>query len=105
MRGIWGVILNHNVCLLVLSCRFTGMNLPPPVISSKNWLRLHFTSDGNHRQEGFSAQYQGKCSLPALTVHRVCLAKLFLPRNLRLTSCMILLCTGFVFQVGIQALL
>uniref|UniRef100_A0A6I8P0Q8 CUB and Sushi multiple domains 2 n=1 Tax=Ornithorhynchus anatinus TaxID=9258 RepID=A0A6I8P0Q8_ORNAN len=31
-----------------------------PVISSKNWLRLHFTSDGNHRQKGFSAQYQGK---------------------------------------------
>uniref|UniRef100_A0A8D2NMZ8 CUB and Sushi multiple domains 2 n=1 Tax=Zosterops lateralis melanops TaxID=1220523 RepID=A0A8D2NMZ8_ZOSLA len=39
---------------------FTGMNLPAPVISSKNWLRLHFTSDGNHRQKGFSAQYQGK---------------------------------------------
>ncbi|KFO76893.1 CUB and sushi domain-containing protein 2, partial [Cuculus canorus] len=38
---------------------FTGMNLPAPVISSKNWLRLHFTSDGNHRQKGFSAQYQG----------------------------------------------
>ncbi|XP_019343511.2 CUB and sushi domain-containing protein 2 isoform X1 [Alligator mississippiensis] len=37
---------------------FTGMNLPAPVISSKNWLRLHFTSDGNHRQKGFSAQYQ-----------------------------------------------
>uniref|UniRef100_A0A8C5NLT2 CUB and Sushi multiple domains 2 n=4 Tax=Passeriformes TaxID=9126 RepID=A0A8C5NLT2_JUNHY len=39
---------------------FTGMNLPAPVISSKNWLRLHFTSDGNHRQKGFSAQYQVK---------------------------------------------
>ncbi|XP_029427966.1 CUB and sushi domain-containing protein 2 isoform X2 [Rhinatrema bivittatum] len=39
---------------------FTGTNLPPPVISSKNWLRLHFTSDGNHRQKGFSAQYQVK---------------------------------------------
>ncbi|NXV83270.1 CSMD2 protein, partial [Atlantisia rogersi] len=38
----------------------TGMNLPAPVISSKNWLRLHFTSDGNHRQKGFSAQYQVK---------------------------------------------
>ncbi|XP_025063844.1 CUB and sushi domain-containing protein 2 [Alligator sinensis] len=36
------------------------MNLPAPVISSKNWLRLHFTSDGNHRQKGFSAQYQVK---------------------------------------------
>ncbi|CAH2222352.1 Hypothetical predicted protein [Pelobates cultripes] len=39
---------------------FTGTNLPPPVISSKNWLRLHFTSDSNHRQRGFSAQYQVK---------------------------------------------
>ncbi|XP_062852030.1 CUB and sushi domain-containing protein 1-like [Trichomycterus rosablanca] len=38
----------------------TGMNLPSPVISSKNWLRLHFTSDSNHRREGFSAQYQVK---------------------------------------------
>ncbi|KAB0386866.1 hypothetical protein FD755_001822, partial [Muntiacus reevesi] len=37
---------------------FTGASLPAPVISSKNWLRLHFTSDGNHRQRGFSAQYQ-----------------------------------------------
>lgn len=40
--------------------RFTGASLPAPVISSKNWLRLHFTSDGNHRQRGFSAQYQGR---------------------------------------------
>ncbi|XP_063092103.1 CUB and sushi domain-containing protein 2 isoform X4 [Cavia porcellus] len=39
---------------------FTGGSLPAPVISSKNWLRLHFTSDGNHRQRGFSAQYQVK---------------------------------------------
>ncbi|XP_027021418.2 CUB and sushi domain-containing protein 1 isoform X3 [Tachysurus fulvidraco] len=38
----------------------TGMNLPSPVISSKNWLRLHFTSDSNHRRKGFSAQYQVK---------------------------------------------
>ncbi|MBN3309505.1 CSMD1 protein, partial [Amia calva] len=36
----------------------TGMNLPSPVISSKNWLRLHFTSDSNHRRKGFNAQYQ-----------------------------------------------
>uniref|UniRef100_A0A8C8AY99 CUB and Sushi multiple domains 2 n=1 Tax=Otus sunia TaxID=257818 RepID=A0A8C8AY99_9STRI len=48
---------------------FTGMNLPAPVISSKNWLRLHFTSDGNHRQKGFSAQYQGKYSLQELAPH------------------------------------
>ncbi|XP_049337518.1 CUB and sushi domain-containing protein 1 isoform X2 [Astyanax mexicanus] len=38
----------------------TGMNLPSPVISSKNWLRLHFTSDSNHRRKGFSSQYQVK---------------------------------------------
>ncbi|XP_042194838.1 CUB and sushi domain-containing protein 1 [Callorhinchus milii] len=38
----------------------TGMNLPSPVISSKNWLRLHFTSDSNHKQKGFNAQYQVK---------------------------------------------
>ncbi|KAK9526222.1 hypothetical protein VZT92_014933 [Zoarces viviparus] len=40
--------------------RFTGPNLPSPIISSKNWLRLHFTSDGNHKLRGFSAQYQVK---------------------------------------------
>lgn len=47
---------------LPIACprRFTGASLPAPVISSKNWLRLHFTSDGNHRQRGFSAQYQGR---------------------------------------------
>ncbi|XP_045432188.1 CUB and sushi domain-containing protein 1 isoform X1 [Pipistrellus kuhlii] len=38
----------------------TGMNLPSPVISSRNWLRLHFTSDGNHRRKGFNAQFQVK---------------------------------------------
>uniref|UniRef100_A0A8C1UMN4 CUB and Sushi multiple domains 2 n=1 Tax=Cyprinus carpio TaxID=7962 RepID=A0A8C1UMN4_CYPCA len=42
------------------SSQFTGPNLPSPIISSKNWLRLHFTSDGNHKLKGFSAQYQGK---------------------------------------------
>lgn len=60
MPGL-GVTPGILTCLCsLLSCRFTGMNLPAPVISSKNWLRLHFTSDGNHRQKGFSAQYQGK---------------------------------------------
>lgn len=44
----------------ILSSRLTGMNLPSPVISSKNWLRLHFTSDSNHRRKGFNAQFQGK---------------------------------------------
>uniref|UniRef100_A0A8C0U790 CUB and Sushi multiple domains 1 n=1 Tax=Cyanistes caeruleus TaxID=156563 RepID=A0A8C0U790_CYACU len=38
----------------------SGMNLPSPVISSKNWLRLHFTSDSNHRRKGFNAQFQVK---------------------------------------------
>ncbi|XP_075058584.1 CUB and sushi domain-containing protein 1 [Mixophyes fleayi] len=38
----------------------TGMNLPSPVISNKNWLRLHFTSDSNHRRKGFNAQFQVK---------------------------------------------
>ncbi|XP_043915904.1 CUB and sushi domain-containing protein 1-like [Protopterus annectens] len=37
--------------------------MPSPVISSKNWLRLHFTSDENHKQKGFSAQYQVKKSV------------------------------------------
>ncbi|KPP78874.1 CUB and sushi domain-containing protein 1-like [Scleropages formosus] len=45
---------------LAIFSRFTGPNLPSPVISSKNWLRLHFTSDGNHKLRGFSAQYQVK---------------------------------------------
>ncbi|XP_048086105.1 CUB and sushi domain-containing protein 1 [Alosa alosa] len=39
---------------------FTGPNLPSPIISSKNWLRIHFTTDGNHKLRGFSAQYQVK---------------------------------------------
>uniref|UniRef100_A0A3Q3JM08 CUB and Sushi multiple domains 1 n=1 Tax=Monopterus albus TaxID=43700 RepID=A0A3Q3JM08_MONAL len=38
----------------------TGTILPSPVISNKNWLRIHFTSDSNHRRKGFSAQYQVK---------------------------------------------
>ncbi|XP_059839979.1 CUB and sushi domain-containing protein 3 [Hypanus sabinus] len=41
----------------------SGMNLPPPIISNKNWLRLHFISDNNHRHRGFSAQYQVKKSI------------------------------------------
>lgn len=56
------------ICLsnvvLVCACffRLTGTALPSPVISSKNWLRIHFTSDSNHRRKGFSAQYQGSAS-------------------------------------------
>lgn len=41
------------------------MNLPSPVISSKNWLRLHFTSDSNHRRKGFNAQFQGRKPIKA----------------------------------------
>uniref|UniRef100_A0A8C0UA60 CUB and Sushi multiple domains 1 n=1 Tax=Cyanistes caeruleus TaxID=156563 RepID=A0A8C0UA60_CYACU len=43
----------------------SGMNLPSPVISSKNWLRLHFTSDSNHRRKGFNAQFQGRKPIKA----------------------------------------
>ncbi|XP_034615478.1 CUB and sushi domain-containing protein 3 [Trachemys scripta elegans] len=41
----------------------SGMNIPPPIISNKNWLRLHFVTDSNHRYPGFSAPYQGSSSL------------------------------------------
>ncbi|MBN3314648.1 CSMD3 protein, partial [Atractosteus spatula] len=34
------------------------MNVPSPIVSNKNWLRLHFVTDSNHRYRGFSAQYQ-----------------------------------------------
>ncbi|XP_077382387.1 CUB and sushi domain-containing protein 3-like isoform X4 [Festucalex cinctus] len=40
----------------------TGMNIPAPIISSKNWLRLHFVTESNHRHKGFRAQYQVKSS-------------------------------------------
>ncbi|KAL4624103.1 CUB and sushi domain-containing protein 1-like [Arapaima gigas] len=40
---------------------FTGSTVPSPVISSRNWLRLHFTSDGTHQLQGFSAHFQGVC--------------------------------------------
>ncbi|RXM27789.1 CUB and sushi domain-containing protein 3 [Acipenser ruthenus] len=36
----------------------SGMNTPSPIISNKNWLRLHFVTDSNHRYRGFNAQYQ-----------------------------------------------
>eukprot|EP00063_Salmo_salar_P082922 XP_014057757.1 PREDICTED: CUB and sushi domain-containing protein 3-like [Salmo salar] len=34
------------------------MNIPAPIISNKNWLRLHFVTDRNHRHKGFTLQYQ-----------------------------------------------
>ncbi|XP_027868692.1 CUB and sushi domain-containing protein 3-like isoform X5 [Xiphophorus couchianus] len=36
----------------------TGKNIPASVISNKNWLRLHFVTESNHRHRGFRAQYQ-----------------------------------------------
>lgn len=67
--GCPGLCPNHLWSLTLpisCPCRFTGASLPAPVISSKNWLRLHFTSDGNHRQRGFSAQYQGRPARAAM---------------------------------------
>ncbi|XP_037533201.1 CUB and sushi domain-containing protein 3 [Nematolebias whitei] len=46
------------ICRVVL----TGMNIPAPIISNKNWLRLHFVTESNHRHKGFRAQYQVKSS-------------------------------------------
>nr|KAF6426478.1 hypothetical protein HJG59_009168 [Molossus molossus] len=45
----------------------SGMNIPPPIISNKNWLRLHFVTDSNHRYRGFSAPYQGSSTLTHTT--------------------------------------
>uniref|UniRef100_A0AAV2K9E2 CUB domain-containing protein n=1 Tax=Knipowitschia caucasica TaxID=637954 RepID=A0AAV2K9E2_KNICA len=42
--------------------RLSGSNIPSPIVSNKNWLRLHFVTDGNHRYRGFSAHYQGSQS-------------------------------------------
>uniref|UniRef100_A0A8C7GAZ9 CUB and Sushi multiple domains 3 n=2 Tax=Oncorhynchus TaxID=8016 RepID=A0A8C7GAZ9_ONCKI len=38
----------------------SGVNIPAPVISNNNWLRLHFVTDRNHLHKGFTLQYQGK---------------------------------------------
>uniref|UniRef100_A0AAX7TR92 CUB and Sushi multiple domains 1 n=1 Tax=Astatotilapia calliptera TaxID=8154 RepID=A0AAX7TR92_ASTCA len=48
------------VCINHVQFMLTGTTLPSPVISNKNWVRIHFTSDSNHRRKGFSAQYQVK---------------------------------------------
>ncbi|XP_050987326.1 CUB and sushi domain-containing protein 3 isoform X1 [Labeo rohita] len=40
----------------------SGINIPVPIVSNKNWLRLHFVTDNSHRHKGFSAQYQVKRS-------------------------------------------
>uniref|UniRef100_G1LJB7 CUB and sushi domain-containing protein 3 n=1 Tax=Ailuropoda melanoleuca TaxID=9646 RepID=G1LJB7_AILME len=44
---------------MLIEYLLSGMNIPPPIISNKNWLRLHFVTDSNHRYRGFSAPYQG----------------------------------------------
>ncbi|KAM9738006.1 CUB and sushi domain-containing protein 3 isoform 2-T2 [Menidia menidia] len=41
----------------------SGSNVPSPIVSNKNWLRLHFVTDNNHRYRGFSAHYQVKRSV------------------------------------------
>uniref|UniRef100_A0A3Q3J783 CUB and Sushi multiple domains 3a n=1 Tax=Monopterus albus TaxID=43700 RepID=A0A3Q3J783_MONAL len=41
----------------------SGSNVPAPIVSNKNWLRLRFVTDGNHRYRGFSAHYQVKRSV------------------------------------------
>ncbi len=48
-------------CLMFLHLlhRLSGNNIPVPIVSNKNWLRLHFVTDNSHRHKGFSAQYQG----------------------------------------------
>ncbi|XP_070403954.1 CUB and sushi domain-containing protein 3-like, partial [Nothobranchius furzeri] len=43
--------------------RLSGSNVPSPIVSNKNWLRLHFVSDSNHRYRGFTAHYQVKRSV------------------------------------------
>lgn len=74
-------VIQHWLCLrafhlfnivFVFACflRLTGTTLPSPVISSKNWLRIHFTSDSNHKRKGFSAQYQGIPSFDTILTHR-----------------------------------
>ncbi|XP_047200285.1 CUB and sushi domain-containing protein 3 [Hippoglossus stenolepis] len=41
----------------------SGSNVPSPIVSNKNWLRLHFVTDDNHRYRGFSGHYQVKRSV------------------------------------------
>ncbi|XP_067355858.1 CUB and sushi domain-containing protein 3 isoform X7 [Channa argus] len=41
----------------------SGSNVPSPIVSNKNWLRLRFVTDSNHRYRGFSAHYQVKRSV------------------------------------------
>ncbi|KAM6968265.1 CUB and sushi domain-containing protein 3-like [Aplochiton taeniatus] len=40
----------------------SGLNVPAPIISTKNWLRLHLVTESSNRLKGFRAQYQVKSS-------------------------------------------
>lgn len=51
------LLIKPSFCLCF---RLSGSNVPSPIISNKNWLRLHFVTDNNHRYRGFSAHYQGR---------------------------------------------
>ncbi len=55
--------------LFFMFYRLSGMNVPSPIVSNKNWLRLHFVTDSNHRYKGFSAHYQGKLLTLSLQMH------------------------------------
>lgn len=52
--------MSHALYFFMSLLRLTGVNIPAPIISNKNWLRLHFVTESNHRHKGFRAQYQGK---------------------------------------------
>ena len=56
---------------LLFRLRLAGSNIPSPIVSNKNWLRLHFVTDSNHRYRGFSAHYQGKCPYPCLHMDNI----------------------------------
>ncbi|TWW65280.1 CUB and sushi domain-containing protein 3 [Takifugu flavidus] len=53
-------LIEHGSASTALDPRLSGSNVPSPIISNKNWLRLHFVTDNNHRYRGFSAHYQGR---------------------------------------------
>lgn len=60
MRDLLTNIELHFPPVWLFAHRLSGMNIPAPIISNKNWLRLHFVTESNHRHKGFRAQYQGK---------------------------------------------
>ncbi|KAK1804741.1 hypothetical protein P4O66_003592 [Electrophorus voltai] len=60
----------------------SGMNVPSPIVSNKNWLRLHFVTDSNHRYRGFSSHYQVKFIMVALKMSSTEMI-LFAPGSIR----------------------